>query len=165
MAPIDDDVPMTPAIVELEEAGVPLTVHEYERGDELRDFGREAADALDLPAEQVFKTLLLTVDDRRDPVVVVVPVSSNVSMKRAAAAVRAKRAVMCDPQVAQRITGYVVGGISPFGQRKRLTTVLDESAAAFDTIYVSGGRRGLDIGVSPTDLVTVLDATLALVAA
>lgn len=152
---------MTPAIVLLERAGVPFEVHEYERGEALRDFGREAADSLGLPQDQVFKTLLVSVDDERDPVVVVVPVSCTVSMKLAAAAVGAKKAVMCDPALAERTTGYVVGGISPLGQRKPLRTVLDESVELFDAIYVSGGRRGLDIAVAPTDLARLLDATVA----
>jgi Cys-tRNA(Pro)/Cys-tRNA(Cys) deacylase len=156
---------VTPAIVLLQENGVEFGVHEYDRGDELRDFGREAAEALGLPLDQVFKTLLVTVDGAaalRDPVVVVVvPVSCMVSMKLVAAAVGAKKAAMCDPAAAERITGYVVGGISPLGQRKQLTTVLDESVELFDTIYVSGGRRGLDISLAPTDLATLLDATIA----
>ncbi|MGA9277959.1 Cys-tRNA(Pro) deacylase [Ilumatobacter sp.] len=152
---------MTPAIVLLEREGVSFSAHEYDRGDELRDFGREAAEALGLPEDQVFKTLLISVDDERDPVVVVVPVSCTVSMKLAAASVGAKKAVMCDPVAAERITGYVLGGISPLGQRKVLQTVLDESVELFDTIYVSGGRRGLDIGVAPHDLARLLDARVA----
>ena len=152
---------MTPAIALLEANGIAFDVHEYDRGDEQRDFGREAAEALGLPFDQVFKTLLVTVDGERDPVVVVVPVSCMVSMKLAAAAVGAKKAAMCDPADAERITGYVVGGISPIGQRKRLQTVLDETVELFDTIYVSGGRRGLDIAVAPTDLAALLDATIA----
>lgn len=155
---------MTPAIAQLEREGVEFTVHEYDRGDELRNFGQEAAEALGLPPDQVFKTLLVDVDARRDPVVVVVPVSCQVSMKLAAAAVGAKKATMCDPTDAERITGYVVGGISPLGQRKRLRTVLDETVELFDTIYVSGGRRGLDIGVAPVDLVRLLDAVVAPIA-
>ncbi len=148
----------------LERQGVAFGVHEYDRGDELRDFGREAAEALGLDFDQVFKTLLVDTeggDAPRDPVVVVVPVSCMVSMKLVAAAVGAKKAAMCDPEAAERITGYVVGGISPLGQRKLLTTVLDESVELFDTIYVSGGRRGLDISLSPTELAELLDAVVA----
>ncbi len=144
-------------------------MHEYERGDEMADFGREAADALGLEHDQVFKTLLVDVagvDDRgagRPPstVVVVVPVSRLVSMKLLAGAVGAKRATMCDPVVAERLTGYVVGGISPVGQRQQLPTVLDETVALFDTIYVSGGKRGLDISIAPDALCSVLDAIVA----
>lgn len=155
---------VTPAVVLLEEMGIAFGVHEYDRGDDLRDFGREAAEALGLAFDQVFKTLLVDIeggDTARDPVVVVVPVSCMVSMKLVAAAVGAKKAAMCDPAAAERITGYVVGGISPLGQRKRLRTVLDESIGWFDTIYVSGGRRGLDISLSPTDLADLLDAVIA----
>ena len=155
---------VTPAIALLESAGVPFGVHEYDRGDELRDFGVEAADMLGLDPDQVFKTLLVDTeggDAPRDPVVAVAPVSTMVSMKLVAAAVGAKKASMCDPAAAERITGYVVGGISPLGQRKRLVTVVDESAELFDVIYVSGGRRGLDIALSPVDLIAVLDAVAA----
>ena len=155
---------MTPAIVLLEERSVAFGLHEYDRGDELRNFGREAAEALGLELDQVFKTLLLEVEGGqalRDPVVVVVPVDCMVSMKLVAAAVGAKKAAMLDPAAAERITGYVVGGISPLGQRKRLVTVLDESVTLFDTVYVSGGRRGLDISLAPDDLAELLDATIA----
>lgn len=155
---------MTPAVVLLEERGIAFEVHEYERGDELRDFGREAADALGLDSDQVFKTLLVDTDGgdaRRDPVVVVVPVSGMVSMKLVAAAVGAKKASMCDPEIAERITGYVVGGISPLGQRTQLRTVLDETVELLDTMYVSGGRRGMDISLSPIDLIALLDAVVA----
>ena len=117
--------------------------------------------ALGLAYDQVFKTLLVNVDADRDPVVVVVPVSCMVSMKLVAAAVGGKKAAMCDPADAERITGYVVGGISPLGQRKRLRTVLDETVDLFDTVYVSGGRRGLDIALDPADLARLLDATVA----
>jgi Cys-tRNA(Pro)/Cys-tRNA(Cys) deacylase len=150
---------VTPAVVALEQAGVAHTIHEYERGDDLHDFGREAAEALGLPYDQVFKTLVVVADE--ELVVAIVPVSCQLSMKRIASAVGAKRAVMCDPARAERSSGYVVGGISPIGQRRRLRTVLDESAELFDTVYVSGGKRGMDIGLAPADLVAVLDATVA----
>jgi Cys-tRNA(Pro)/Cys-tRNA(Cys) deacylase len=152
---------VTPAIALLQQRGVRFGVHEYERGEELRDFGREAADALGLDVDQVFKTLLVEVEGDRDPVVVVVPVSTMASMKLVASALGAKKATMCDPMHAERITGYVVGGISPLGQRRQLTTLIDESAELFDVIYVSGGRRGLDISLSPHDLAALLDATFA----
>ncbi len=151
---------VTPAVVMLEKHGIEFGLHEYDRGEDLRDFGLEAAEALGLDQDQVFKTLLVDAeggDAPRDPVVVVVPVSCMVSMKLVAAAVGAKKATMCDPSAAERITGYVVGGISPIGQRKQLTSVFDESVELFDTIYVSGGRRGLDISVAPMDLVGLLD--------
>ena len=155
---------VTPAVVLLENRGITFGLHEYDRGDELRDFGREAAEALGLASDQVFKTLLVDTeggDAPRDPVVVVVPVSCMVSMKLVAASIGAKKAAMCDPEAAERITGYVVGGISPLGQRKQLTTILDESVELFDTVYVSGGRRGLDISLSPTDLAELAGAVIA----
>jgi Cys-tRNA(Pro)/Cys-tRNA(Cys) deacylase len=154
---------VTPAINELDAAGIAYTLHEYERGEELYDFGIEAAAKLGLDPDQVFKTLLVTADG--DQAVAIVPVSTKVALKQVARALGAKRAEMCDPAVAERITGYVRGGISPFGQKKRLRTVVDEMATAFDIVYVSGGRRGLDIGISPADLIDVLDATVADIAA
>ena len=147
---------MTPAVLALDAAGIGYTIHEYERGDDLHDFGREAAEALGLSDDQVFKTLVVVVDE--ELVVAVVPVSCQLSMKRIAAALGAKKAAMCDPARAERSSGYIVGGISPIGQRKRLRTVVDETAELFDTVYVSGGRRGMDIGLAPDDLVAVLDA-------
>jgi Cys-tRNA(Pro)/Cys-tRNA(Cys) deacylase len=150
---------VTPAINELDAAGVAYRLHEYERGDALHDFGREAAEALGLDPDQVFKTLLVDVDG--DQVVAIVPVSGKLALKELGRAIGAKRVTMTDPAVAERITGYVRGGISPFGQKRRLATVLDETAILFDTIYVSGGKRGLDIGVAPDDLVRVLDARIA----
>jgi Cys-tRNA(Pro)/Cys-tRNA(Cys) deacylase len=152
-------VRVTPAVVALEVAGVSYTVHEYDRGDELHDFGREAADALGLDHDQVFKTLVVVADD--ELVVAIVPVSCQLSMKRVAAALGAKRATMCAPAAAERSSGYIVGGISPIGQRKRLRTVVDETAELFDTVYVSGGRRGMDIGLAPSDLIGILDAVVA----
>ena len=150
---------VTPAVVALDAAGISYTIHEYERGEDLRDFGREAAEQLGLDHDQVFKTLVVVADD--ELIVAVVPVSCQLSMKRVAAAVGAKRAVMCEPARAERSSGYIVGGISPIGQRKPLRTVVDESAELFDVVYVSGGRRGLDIGLAPSDMVHILDAVVA----
>ena len=143
----------------LQDAGISHTIHAYDRGDDLHDFGREAADALGLDHDQVFKTLVVIADD--ELVVAVVPVSCQLSMKRVAVAVGAKKATMCDPARAERSSGFIVGGISPLGQRKRLRTVIDETAELFDTVYVSGGRRGMDIGLAPADLITVLDAVVS----
>jgi Cys-tRNA(Pro)/Cys-tRNA(Cys) deacylase len=154
---------VTPAVGELEAAAVAFTLHEYERGESLHDFGIEAADKLGLEPDQVFKTLLVTADG--DQAVAIVPVSGKLSLKAVGKALGAKRVEMCDPSVAERITGYVRGGISPFGQKKRLPTVIDEMAIVFPTIYVSGGKRGLDIGIAPDDLVRLLDATVADIAA
>lgn len=154
---------MTPAILELEAAQIAFSVHEYERGDTLHDFGAEAADKLGLDPDQVFKTLLVTADGEQ--AVAIVPVSGKLALKAVGRALGAKRVEMCDPAVAERITGYVRGGISPFGQKRRLPTVIDELALAFDRIYVSGGKRGLDIAVAPDDLVGLLEATVADIAA
>ncbi len=143
----------------LEAAGIEHTIHEYDRGHDLHDFGREAADSLGLDHDQVFKTLVVVADD--ELVVAIVPVSCQLSMKRVATAVGAKRATMCDPAVAERSSGYIVGGISPIGQRKRLRAVIDETAELFGTVYVSGGRRGMDIGLAPNDLIAILDAVVA----
>lgn len=155
---------MTPAVVELERAGVAFGVHHYEHGGTSRGFGAEAAAKLGLDPDRVFKTLLVTLDDAGHAVAIV-PVSGKVSLKAVGRAFGARRAEMCDPAMAERLTGYVVGGISPFGQRRRLPTAIDETAELFDTIYVSGGRRGLDVGVAPADLVRLLDAIVADIAA
>ena len=150
---------MTPAVLALDAAGVEYTIHEYQRGDDLHDFGREAAEALGLSYDQVFKTLVVLADD--ELAVAIVPVSCQLSMKRIAAAVGAKKATMCEPARAERSSGYIVGGISPIGQRKRLRTAIDESAELYDIVYVSGGKRGMDIGLAPADLVALLEAIVA----
>jgi Cys-tRNA(Pro)/Cys-tRNA(Cys) deacylase len=156
----------TPAVTALERAAVAHRLHEYDpagAGD--GGFGREAAEQLGLDPARVFKTLIVVLDaDPRRFGVVVAPATGEVDLRAAAGALGAKRAVMADRTRAERTTGYVVGGISPFGQRKRLPTVLDETAERFDRIYVSGGRRGLEIEVAPADLVAVLDAAVAAVA-
>ena len=150
---------MTPAVKALEAAGVWFVVHEFDEASSARDFGRRAADALGLDPDQVFKTLVVTADGAQ--AVGIVPVTGQLSLKHVGAALGAKRVEMCDPAVAQRITGYVVGGISPFGQKKHLATVIDETCELFDTIFVSGGRRGLELEIRPADLVAVLGATVA----
>jgi Cys-tRNA(Pro)/Cys-tRNA(Cys) deacylase len=150
---------VTPAVDALTAAGVAFTVHEYDHDPAVTRFGLEAATALGLDPDQVLKTLLVTAEGAQ--AVAVVPVSCTLSLKAVGAALGRKRVEMCDPAVAQRVTGYVLGGISPFGQRKRLPTVVDETVELYDTVYVSGGRRGLDLGVAPSDLVRLLDATVA----
>ena len=149
----------TPATAALERAGVDFTVHPYEHDPRSDSYGLEAAEALGVAPEQVFKTLLAEVDG--ELVVAVVPVSGQLDLKALAAALGGKRAAMADPAVAERTTGYVVGGISPIGQRRRLRTVVDASAHIHPTVYVSGGRRGVDLGLAPADLVRVLDAQVA----
>ena len=149
----------TPATVALTVAGIPFTEHAYEHDPANRDFGMEAATALGLDPDQVFKTLLADVDGRL--VVGIVPVTGKLDLKALAAAVGGKRAVMADPALAERRTGYVVGGISPIGQKSRHETVLDETAELWDVVYVSGGRRGFDLGLAPADLIRATDAVVA----
>lgn len=150
----------TPAIVALNAASVKFQVHEFVSDPAERNFGQAAALALGVELDRVFKTLIATVDER-DHVVAIVPVSGQLSLKELAAAVRGKRAEMCLPEVAERLTGYVVGGISPFGQKRSLPVVIDETCVLFDSIFVSGGRRGLDIEIAAADLVSALGATIA----
>jgi Cys-tRNA(Pro)/Cys-tRNA(Cys) deacylase len=149
----------TPATVVLTRAGIEHRVHTYDHHREAASYGLEAAEALGVDPARVFKTLLATVEGRL--VVAVVPVSGMLDLKAVAAAVGGKKAEMADPADAERATGYVVGGISPVGQRKQHPTVLDASALRHDMVYVSGGRRGLDLGLAPDDLVRVTAATVA----
>ncbi|MDO8120128.1 Cys-tRNA(Pro) deacylase [Isoptericola sp. b490] len=150
----------TPAIVALERAGVAHTVHPYEHdASSTVGYGLEAAEVLGIPPEQVYKTLMADVDGTLT--VAVVPVTGKLDLKALASAVGGKRATMADPAVAERVTGYVVGGISPLGQKTAHPTVVDETVVLFDTVYVSGGRRGLDIGLAPDDLVALTEATVA----
>ena len=152
----------TPAIQALEAAGVWFDVQEFHHEPGERNYGLSAAEALGVEPERVFKTLVanLATDRGTEQVVGIVPVSGQLSLKELAVALDGKRAEMCPVDVAQRITGYVVGGISPFGQKKRLRTAIDETCILFDTIYVSGGRRGLDIEIAPDSLIALLDAVV-----
>ncbi|MBV1947351.1 Cys-tRNA(Pro) deacylase [Streptomyces sp. BV129] len=149
----------TPATVALTAAGVAHTVHSYEHDPAHPSFGEEAAEAMGVSPDRVFKTLVADVDGTLT--VAVVPVSGTLDLKALAAAVGGKRAAMADPALAERTTGYVRGGISPLGQRKKLPTVLDESAGAHPTICVSAGRRGLEVELAPADLATMTKAVLA----
>ena len=157
------EVGATPAVHALVEAGIEHTLHPYEH-DPSSDlsYGLEAAVAIGADPDQVFKTLCAYVDGKL--VVGIVPVSGMLDFKRLAAAFGGKRAEMAPPADAERSSGYVVGGISPIAQRKALPTALDETAELWDTIYVSGGRRGLDIGLAPADLVRVTSAIIAPIA-
>ncbi|TCC65826.1 Cys-tRNA(Pro) deacylase [Kribbella pittospori] len=152
----------TPATVALTKAKVEFSTHTYDHDPAAKSFGLEAAEALGLAAEQVFKTLLVEVDGRLT--VGVVPVDKQLDLKAIAAAAGGKKAVMADPAAAERTTGYVVGGISPIGQKRALPTVVDSTAIEHAKVYVSGGRRGLDIGLSPADLITVTKAATAAIA-
>ncbi|MCP3756527.1 Cys-tRNA(Pro) deacylase [Streptomyces sp. TBY4] len=152
----------TPAIVALTAVGAEFTVHAYEHDPAHPSYGEEAAEALGVSPAQVFKTLLADVDGSL--VVAVVPVSGSLDLKALASAVGGKRAAMADPALAERTTGYVLGGISPLGQRKRLPTVLDASASGFPAICVSAGRRGLEVELAPATLTTLTSATVAPIA-
>jgi Cys-tRNA(Pro)/Cys-tRNA(Cys) deacylase len=153
----------TPAILALERAGVAHSLHPYDVDPDEPNYGRLVAAAIGYDEATVFKTLVAMADGRA--VVGVVPVAGSLSLKALAAAVGAKRAEMAAVDVAERLTGYVVGGISPLGQRKQLPTVLDASASSFERIFVSAGRRGLQVGVAPGDLVRLAGATTAAIAA
>ena len=149
----------TTATLALERAGIAFTVHEYTHDPRAGSYGREASEALGVPADRVFKTLVAEVDGRL--VVGVVPVEGQLDLKALAAAAGGKKAAMAQPAAAERATGYVTGGISPVGQRKRLPVVLDASAMGFATVFCSAGRRGLEIELAPGDLVKATDAVVA----
>ncbi|MFE8070274.1 Cys-tRNA(Pro) deacylase [Marinobacteraceae bacterium S3BR75-40.1] len=151
---------MTPAINLVRQKKIAHQVHEYTHDANSESYGLEAAEKLGLSPEQVFKTLVVEVD-KKALVVGIVPVSAQLSMKQIAKAVGAKKAVMASPAEVERSTGYVLGGVSPLGQKKRLKTVIDESAREFETIHVSAGRRGLEIELSPLDLQGLLDGMFA----
>jgi Cys-tRNA(Pro)/Cys-tRNA(Cys) deacylase len=159
----------TRAIDVVRRAAVPHTIHEYApdpatgRERESRpNFGRDAADALGVAPERIFKTLVASVDGRL--AIAIVPVAGELDLKRLAEALGGRRADMAEPPEAERATGYVVGGISPLGGRRALPTVLDESAERHPTIFVSAGRRGLQIELAPADLVRLAGARVALIA-
>lgn len=156
----------TPATVALERAGVPVVLREYAHDPQAhsrgRSYGTEAAAALGLDPGRVFKTLVAAVDGRL--AVAIVPVTGELSLKALARALGGSRAAMADVQDAERATGYVAGGISPIGQKRRLPTVLDETALRHSTVFVSAGRRGLELEIAPADLVQVTGATTAALA-
>lgn len=153
----------TPALVAASKAGVSFTVHEYHHDPRADSYGLEAAEALGLDPAQVFKTLIADVDGRL--VCAVVPVAGSLDLKALATAAHGRKAVMAKGPDAERATGYVVGGISPLGQKKRLATFLDRKALAFETIHVSAGKRGLEIELAPADLLTLTGGQAADIAA
>lgn len=149
----------TTATIALERARIPFTVHEYEHDPRHESYGLEASAALGVPPGRVFKTLIADVDGNL--VTAVVPVAGELDLKALAAAVGGKKAVMAGVAAAERATGYVAGGISPVGQRKRLRVVLDASAMDGATMFCSAGRRGLEIELAPADLARAAGATVA----
>lgn len=149
----------TPAVAMLVAQGIEHRLHQLDGETSDDGYGKAAARSLGVEEHLVFKTLLARADGK--PVVAIVPVSGSLSLKALATATSSKRCEMMDPRDARRITGYVVGGISPLGQRQRLWTVIDLSALDHATIFVSGGRRDLDIELAPSDLVNLCGATVA----
>ena len=153
---------MTPAVRAAERAGVAFELLSYEHDPRAASYGREAAEALGLSAEAVFKTLVAKVDGRLT--VAVVPVAGHLDLKALAAAAGGKRAEMAEPAEVERVTGYVLGGVSPLGQRKLLPTWVDASALSLPCVHVSAGRRGLEIALAPADLLLLTRGRTAAIA-
>jgi Cys-tRNA(Pro)/Cys-tRNA(Cys) deacylase len=151
---------MTPGINIAKKAKIAYKIHEYSHDPASESYGAEAAEKMGVPVDRVFKTLVVSLDNK-DLAVGVVPVSSMLNMKLIAKAVGAKKAGMAAAAEVERATGYVLGGVSPLGQKKRLKTIIDASAETFTTIYVSAGRRGLQIELSPTDLKNLTNGIFA----
>lgn len=155
---------MTPAVELLRRLGIEHRVVHYDHDPSHPSFGEEAVEALGIEPDAAFKTLMVTLDDGRHAIGVV-PVVAKLDLKAIAAAAGAKKATMTDPAEAERRSGYVVGGISPFGQKQALPTFVDEWATALDEVFCSGGRRGLEVVVAPDAFTAALDATFASIAA
>ena len=151
---------MTPAVDLLRTRGIAHALHEYDHDPAAPSYGLEAADKLGVDPGRVFKTLLVRLDNRQ-LAIAVVPVSGQLNLKRMAKACSARKAAMADTGSVQRATGYVPGGVSPLGQKRLLRTVIDATAADHETVFVSGGRRGLDVELSPRELCDLLDADFA----
>ena len=154
---------MTPAVTAARRAGIDFHVLRYDAGDSGEPYGIGAARALGIAPERVFKTLVVDLSGK-SLAIAIIPVAARLDLKAVASALGAKRATMAEPAAAERATGYVLGGISPLGQRRRLPFVIDESALGFDRMHVSGGRRGLEIGLAPNDLVGLVGAVVARIA-
>jgi len=153
----------TAATIALERAKIPFTLHEYAHDPRHGSYGLEASEALGIPPERMFKTLVAAVDGAL--AVGVVPVHRQLDLKALAAAVGGKKAAMAEVAAAERATGYVAGGISPIGQKRRLPVVVDSSALALGTMFCSAGRRGLEVEIAPGDLIKATGAKIAAIAA
>jgi len=149
---------MTPAIKNLEKAKIKYKVHKYDHEPSSSAYGEEAAEKLNIPFDRIFKTLVVSVDNNI-LLVAVVPVSKQLDLKLFAKTAGSKKAKMADKNLVERATGYVLGGVSPIGQKKKLKTIIDTSALKFNTVYVSAGRRGLQIELAPEDLGSQTGAT------
>jgi Cys-tRNA(Pro)/Cys-tRNA(Cys) deacylase len=154
---------MTPAINEAKKQKIQYKVHQYTHNPDHSSYGLEAAEALELDAGRVFKTLVVQLDNGK-LTVGIVPVSSKLNMKQIAKAAGSKKAAMAEAGLVEKSTGYVLGGVSPLGQKKRLTTIIDSSAGGHKTVFVSGGRRGLEIELSPDDLCRLTSGIFAEIA-
>lgn len=153
---------MTPGIDAARKNKVPFKVHEYSHDPASESYGHEAVEKLAVPQEQVFKTLVVSLDGK-ELMVGIIPVSSQLSLKLIAKAVGAKKAVMASKSDVERATGYVLGGVSPLGQKKRLRTIIDASAIGHSTIFISAGRRGLEMELRPDDLKDLVNGEFAAV--
>lgn len=152
---------MTPATKAAEKWGITFKIHEYTHDAKASSYGEEASTLLGVDSHQVFKTLLVACSATQKLAVAIVPVSHQLNLKSVAKILSFKKVTMADPAKAEAATGYVLGGISPLGQKKRLAFVIDESINSFETVFVSGGRRGLEIELSPSDLIKICHAKVA----
>lgn len=148
---------MTPGINQLKKAKLPFELHQYQHDPKAESYGEEAAQKLGAPAHSIFKTLVIELDNQ-SLAVCVLPVTTSLNLKQAARAFKAKKAKMADTTRVEKTTGYVLGGVCPLGQKKRLPTAIDKSAESIEQVYISGGRRGLEIQLSPQDLARLTQA-------
>lgn len=153
---------MTPAINQLNKLKIPYQIHRYQHDTENTHFGFEAAEKLNLNPEQVFKTLIIMLDDNpKKLAVTVLPVANQLNLKKTAQALNCKKVQLAETHLAQKTTGYLIGGISPIAQKKQLPTLIAQQALNWDVIYISGGKRGLDISIHANDLAKVTQGVFA----